>query len=240
VSCDQFQDSYELYALGALESAEANALREHLATGCSACNAEVRRAVRQGEIIFRTVPSIEPPAALRSRVESVFAPRRASRPSLVPWLIAVAAMLALVIGLVVQRRAYDAETQLARADAAQVQRLSHMLEILQAPGTVEVSFGPGKTTGPHGSLFIHKGLGIAMVVGGLPKAPAGLKYESWVVPKNGSPQPVEPFAPDPRGHAVTIVRGPVNVADLTALAVSLEPENSNPVRPTTVVFAAHV
>ena len=239
MSCDQFRDDYELYALGALESAEAGALREHLAHGCEFCNSEVRRALAQSEMILHTVPLVDPPTRLRRRIESTFVPRRTSRPAILPWFVAAAAMLALVIGLTVENRARRTDLQIAQSNSAELARLSHIVQILQAPSTVEVSFGPGKT-GPHGSLFVNPGSGIALVVRGLPAPPAGSNYYSWVVPKNGPPRPVAPFKTDNRGSAVTVVPGPVNVAGITAVAVSLEPENSHPVTPTTVVFAAHV
>jgi hypothetical protein len=113
-----------------------------------------------------------------------------------------------------------------------------MLEIVQAPGTKQVSFGGADA--PQGSLFIHAKLGVALAVANLPAAPDGWKYQSWVVPKQGAPQPVESFPALSGSRAVTVVPGPVNVNDWSAVAVSMEPADSRPTKPTKMVFAAPV
>jgi Anti-sigma-K factor rskA len=230
MTCDQFQDMYELYALGALETTEATALRDHLAGGCNFCTKEIERAIELNEIISRDVPLVNPPSRLRRRIIESFAPRRVRRWQWVPWLVPVAALLVMTVGLMLQNRARRAE----------LARVSNVLEILQAPGTKQVAFAGEKPDSPHGSLYIHQKLGIALVVGSLPAAPAGWKYESWVVPKTGNPEPVEPFQADAQGRAVSVVRGPVDLDTLAAVAVSMEPKDSQPTKPTTVVFAAHV
>ena len=231
MNCDQFSENCELYVLGSLDSAEANVMAEHLASGCAVCQAELRRAIAQNEIISRTVPLIDPPARFRRRIEKSFVPDRAPRWQFWPWAIAAAALLALVAGLVLQNRWRQAEGQ-------QSARISNMLEILAAPGTKEVSFSDPKIHALHGSLYIHQKLGMALVVNHLPEAPTGWKYESWLVPKNGAPQPIESFHPDRSGRALTVVPGPIEVSNLTAMAVSMEPQDSHPTKPTKVVFAA--
>jgi anti-sigma-K factor RskA len=233
MSCDQFSEDWELYALGSLDSAAASAMTEHLASGCSTCQAELRRALEQNEMISRAVPLVAPPARLRRRMQESFAPpgRALRRWQFWPWALAVAALLALAAGLVLQNRWRQTEQQ-------EFARVSSMLEILGSPGTREVRFSDPKLHALHGSLYIHQKLGMALVVNDLPAAPAGWKYESWLVPKSGAPQPVEPFQPDRAGRALTVASGPIEVSSLAAMAVSLEPQNSHPTKPTKVVFAA--
>jgi hypothetical protein len=58
-----------------------------------------------------------------------------------------------------------------------------------------------------------------------------------VVPKNGAPVPIEAFsAPDGRG--ISVLRSPLPIGDLKAVAVSLEPVNAPVTKPTKLVFAA--
>jgi hypothetical protein len=258
MTCDQFTDLVDLYAVGSVEKAEADALRAHLDTGCEQCGPRFIRALMVAASVSETVPLVEPPPSLRDRIAAsvgatvaapskvVMMPQRATaRRSLAPWLVAAASVAALAIGIGYEENARrsDAVALSASLEAAQQAQAEHtaaMLSILQAPGTKTVAFNINESNLPHGSLFIHKNLGVAMVVAHLPSAPAGWKYESWIVPKNGAPQPVESFATDNTGFAFTVVKGPVDVSQWSAVAVSMEPKDSNPVKPTKVVYAAPV
>ena len=60
------------------------------------------------------------------------------------------------------------------------------------------------------------------------------------MPKDGAPRPIEPFHLDNGGRGVSVIPGPVDLADVKAVAVSLEPSNVTPTKPTKVVFAAAV
>ena len=239
--CDQFRENVELYALGALESSEASALSEHLATGCPSCQDALRHALHQNLLVSRTVPLVDPPARLRLRIKDSIAPASAPRRGWLPWaMAALAALLAVAVGLAIQTRFRHVEAEFAQSQSAERTRLLNTLQIVRAPGTREVSVIDPKRPQLHGALYIHQKLGLALIVDSLPSAPAGWKYESWLVPRAGAPRPVEPFHPDISGHAVSLVPGPVDVADLAAVAVSMEPLNSRPTKPTTLVFATKI
>jgi hypothetical protein len=261
MSCDQFTDLFELYAIGVLEKEESQALRSHLDQGCDDCGKRFVQALMQANAVSETVPLEEPPAVLRNRIAAsvaaalpvseaapvIMMPKAAkkSRPAIVPWLVAAASIAALALGIGYEENARRTEVDALNASIevsakAEAQRTAAMLSILQAPGTKQVAFNINESTLPHGSLFIHKNLGVAMVVAHLPNAPAGWKYESWVLPKTGTPQPVESFATDNTGFAFTVVKGPVDVSQWSAFAVSMEPLDSTPVKPTKLVYAAPV
>jgi hypothetical protein len=244
MTCEEFTDLVELYAIGALEKTDAQAVQAHLEGGCGDCETRLDQALLQAALISAAVPLAEPPASLRDRITAsvkaatplVVIPQRKRSFALAPWLIAVAALIALIVGIGFEETARRADV--AAISQANAERTAAMLAILQAPGTKQVSFDIDKANLPHGSLFIHKQLGVAMVVAHLPAAPAGWKYESWVVPKSGAPQPVESF--DQNGYAFTVVKGPVDVTQWSAMAVSMEPQDATPVKPTKVVFASPV
>jgi hypothetical protein len=256
MSCDQFSDLFELYAIGVLEKDESEALRLHLDTGCDECGKRFVQALMQANLVSETIPLVEPPAGLRSRiaasvgagaatVTSMPSPKKKKRTAIFPWMLAAASLAALAVGIGYEEKARRADSAsfsaaLEASNKAEAQRTAAMLSILQAPGTKQVAFNISESNLPHGSLFIHKNLGVAMVVAHLPSAPAGWKYESWIVPKNGAPQPVESFATDNTGFAFTVVKGPVDVSQWSAVAVSMEPLDSTPVKPTKPVFAAPV
>lgn len=251
--CDECTELLELYAAGALEKTEADALRHHLDTGCEQCASRLDEALQEVSLIAATVPLVEPPASLRDRIAAsvratpqvVVIPtkKKATASSFTPWLIAAASVAALAVGIGFEEttRRSDLAALQSTLDETQnenARRTAAMLSILQAPGTKQVAFDITKADLPHGSLFIHKNLGVAMVVAHLPAAPQGWKYESWVVPKSGEPRPIESFATDNTGFAFTVVKGPVDVSQWAAMAVSMEPEDSRPVKPTKVVFAS--
>ena len=238
MSCDQMQENLELYALGALENDESNALREHLATGCASCARALQRALDLNLQISRNVPLVDPPSTLQSRIRESIAPSPAAprRQNWLPWALAAAAVLALAVGLTLQTRLHTIPTPSAPTPSPEQATLSSALEILHAPGTREVSFNDPKRPQLRGALYVHQKLGLALIIDQLPIAPAGWKYESWIVPKTGAPQPVEPFQPDHAGRAVSVVPGPVQVAALSGVAVSMEPLDAHPTKPTHLVF----
>jgi len=253
MSCDQFTDLFELYAIGVLDKPESETLRSHLDSGCDECGKRFIQALMQANLVSETVPLVDPPPGLRDRIVAsvaastpiVVMPRKRPRRSFAPWLVAAAAVAALAIGIgyednLRRRQVESLNASIEASTKAEALRTAEMLSILQAPGTKQVAFNINESNLPHGSLFIHKNLGVAMVVAHLPAAPAGWKYESWIVPKVGAPQPVESFATDNAGFAFTVVKGPVDVSQWTAIAVSMEPENSTPFKPTKLVYAAGV
>jgi hypothetical protein len=255
MSCDQFTDLFELYAVGVLEKDESEALRSHLDSGCDQCGKRFVQALMQANLVSETVPLEEPPASLRDRIAASVGANRVfmmpspspakPRPALIPWLLAAASVAALVFGIGYEENLRRTESaslnaSLEASTRAEAERTAAMLSILQAPGTKQVNFNINESNLPHGSLFIHKNLGVAMVVAHLPAAPAGWKYQSWIVPKNGAPQPVESFATENTGFAFTVVKGPVDVSQWTSFAVSMEPLNATPVKPTKLVYEAPV
>ncbi len=241
MSCDQFRENLELYALGALENDEANALKQHLATGCPFCAEALQRAINLNALIARNVPMVDPPPGLRRRIGQSIAPSGAvSGRHWLPWVLAAAALLALAVGLSVQMRLRQTGTQIAQSQLADQARLSSALEILEAPGTRAVSFSDSTRPQLHGALYVHQKLGLALIIDRLPVAPAGWKYVTWIVPKTGAPQLVEPFHPDHRGRAVSVVPGPVKVDELDGVAVSMEPQGARPTKPTQLVFEAKI
>ncbi len=236
-NCERFEDSYDFYVLGSLEEPEASAFSEHLLAGCAYCEAQLQRASNRAQFISQTVPLAEPPTRLRSRFAgSIGAAPVAGRNNLLPWLIAIAASLILAVLSLRQFQAQHSVEQPAQTLTAESARVSNMLQILAAPGTVELPLTDAKRQTLHGTLYVHKKLGMAMVVDTLPAPPSGWVYQSWVTPRNGAPRPIELFATDPQGRAVTVFRGPVEVAQFSSMLISMEPVGSVPSKPTTLVF----
>jgi Anti-sigma-K factor rskA len=244
VSCDSCSELYELYSLGLLEGKEKCEMEEHLATGCPTCETGVRRALELNAIISASVPLVDPPARLRSRILRSFREEPARsvprpvptavrwRPS-VPWL-AFAASLLVISGLA-WLIAYQ-----HRQNVARYEQMSEAARVLQAPETKTVPFGPKTGTEAYGKLFVNPTLGVVMTVSRLPAAPAGWTYESWIVPKTGAPRAVSPVTTEGSGQVFTLVPGPIDTNQVMAVAVSMEPPGATLEKPTKVLFAAPV
>jgi anti-sigma-K factor RskA len=226
VNCHELSDAYELSALGALDGPEKEAIDEHVARNCETCMKEVNRAVENNAIIIGAVPKLDPPPRLRSRILAGFGLE--TRPFWVralPWSVAATAFAVLLLVVVSS----------ARRSNAPANHVASAIDFLATPGTRQVSFG---AQGPHGSVLMQQEKGMLLVVVNLPAAPAGKMYETWVVPQDGAPKPVGQLESAKNGDAVGHIPGPLNLAAVKAVAVSVEPAGSHPVTPTQVIFAA--
>jgi anti-sigma-K factor RskA len=65
--CDAVRDLADLYALGALDAGEADAVRAHLST-CADPHAELVAAASTASALLEAVEPVEPPAGLRARL----------------------------------------------------------------------------------------------------------------------------------------------------------------------------
>ena len=229
MNSDQFTDLCELYALGALDPEERAEFEAHL-PGCADCRAGLTQAIELNEMILSATPRVEPSPQLRRRVLAGFGQPVKDRSRGVAWTLTLAAAATLILAF-----AWNLEHKAHLADNVELTRLREIQQILEAPATKQVTFGP-QPAAPHGSIFVHQKLGMILIADGLPAPPPGWTYESWVVPKDGAPQPIEAFrAPDGRG--ISLLRSPLPVDQMKAVAVSLEPTNVPVTKPTKLIFA---
>ncbi len=240
ITCDEYRELFELWALHALEPEMQRAISQHLESGCLDCLPRAQKAVDLNALVSETAPAAQPSANLRLKVKHTFG-KPAKQRSFVWWpaLAALAAAAVLAIVLFTQNRALrDDVASLSQQNRLETSRVAALATILQSRGTREVNFGPGQPRTPRGSVFVHQSLGIVLVAGDLGSAPAGWKYETWVVPTKGNPRAIEGWLPDNGGRAISIIPGPLDSADVKAVAVSLEPPGASLAAPTKLVFAA--
>jgi anti-sigma-K factor RskA len=240
--CQDFHDDFELYALGLLEQEEKAAIDAHLATGCATCDAALKNALAINAIVMSMAPDVVPPARLKRRVLASVG----VRPMSWGWLAALAAacMLVVALWLSVQERSREAELAQARHTLIQVSsqrdRLLQALTFLDDPSTLPVSFGKGQPLPPRGNVFVHSKLGVLLIASNLPPAQPGKTYEMWVIPKGGAPRPAGLFQSEGGGTAMHILSGPLDLATLGAVAVTLEPEAGSAAPTTTPIIVAPV
>jgi len=239
--CEGFHDDFELYALGLLDPAEKEEMEAHLRTGCATCEAALKDALAVNAIVMSMAPDVVPPSRLKRRVLAGVGVQRMSW----SWLSALAAacMLMVALWLSVQERSRASELAQARRTlidvGSQRDRLMQALSFLDDPSTVPVSFGKGQPIPPHGNVFVHSKLGVLLIAANLPPAQAGKTYEMWVIPKGGAPRPAGLFQSQ-GGTAMHILSGPVDIASLGAVAVTLEPEAGSPAPTSKPIIVAPV
>jgi anti-sigma-K factor RskA len=244
----QHEEDFDLYALGALEGEEKQALEAHIA-GCAACSAKLAEARGRVSLLALSVKPIAPPAAVKSRLmEQV---RAESRPAggrvesrspesagglfgrwTMAW-VAAAAVLAVATGLLWYQNAKDAEKiQQALKDAEatelKIQNAQKLIAILQAPDSVMISMASADSTQVTGKVCYNARLGKLACSTHLPSAPSDKSYQLWLVPTAGDPLSAGLIAPN------MISTDDMWMADVKAgtsakaFAVTLEPAGGVP------------
>ena len=241
MTCNQLLDSFELYALGVLEDDERTEIDAHLARGCENCTAALANALAVNASIFTFAPTQGPPKRLKRRLLAAIGVRLPGW----GWVWAVGAVAAVLVAgfLGMQERQRSAELTDARRNLMQVSgerdRLSTALQFLSDPQTVPASFGKGRNAPPRGYVFLHAQMGVLLIASNLPAAGDGKTYEMWVIPKGGAPRPAGLFQ-STDAHAVHVLNGPIDLAVLSAVAVTLEPAAGSAAPTTMPIIVAPV
>jgi anti-sigma-K factor RskA len=225
-TCEELAEFFELYALGVLERGEKEQVDQHLARRCQTCTANLARATELNTMILAMAPEAAPPARLRRRVLASIGHERQR------WgwagALATALMVALALWLGVQERERGNELADARRSLMQMtgerDRLTLALQFLSDPETKPASFGRGQKAAPRGYVFVHPEMGVMLIASNLPAAGSGKTYEMWVIPRGvcAAPRPAGLFQSD-GVRGLHILNGPLDVADVAAVAVTVEP-----------------
>jgi anti-sigma-K factor RskA len=200
------------YALDALDEEERRAFEGHLSE-CARCRHELADFSQTAALLAHGTPPASPPPALRERI---LAEARSDRAKVIPFprrprlllgtaaaLTAVAATLAIAFGV----RSASLSEDLDEARTA--------VAVLADPAGRSVPL-----KGANGRLHVDSEGSAALVVQGLPPAPAGKTYELWVI-REGSPTPAGLFEGDDERDLVLLDE---NVEDDATVAVTLEPD----------------
>ncbi|MGD1091181.1 MAG: anti-sigma factor [Bryobacteraceae bacterium] len=240
MSCEELRDSFELYALGLLDGEEKSEMDAHLTRGCETCRKALNNALAVNALLLSLPSEVAPPARLRRRL---LASVGFQRPRW-GWVPALAAVLLLVIAvwLGFEERQRESELaaarQLIRQVSDQRDRMLQAFAFLNQPETQQVGFGKGQPAPPRGNVFVNPRSGVLLIASNLPRLNAGKTYEMWVIPKGGAPRPAGLFQSTEAGTAFHILSGPVEIADLGAVAVTVEPESGSPAPTSTPIIAA--
>jgi len=203
--CERSADA-AAYVLGALEPAEAEAFRQHLA-GCALCQEEIDSLRPAVQALPMSAPQRPAPRPLRRRVmRAVRAELRASAP---------------------RRRAFALRGLRARAALGGIAAAAAL--------GIGLGVGLGLSGSPSGRLIRAQVLGISgsaelrlssgrgeLIVRHLSPPPPGEVYEVWLKPPGSKPVPASVlFTVDQRGEAVVGLPG--SLRGIGAVMVTPEP-----------------
>jgi anti-sigma-K factor RskA len=243
MSCAQAEELLGAYAVDALPDDEAAEFRAHIA-GCAehAAMAAELRAVASA--LATDVAAAQPPSNLRARVltavarepqESTLAlPRRIDtapsgrqQPGAPFWrsvrpLQAWGALAAAIIaGLVVWNVALQSEGDDDRFDATN----ATVISALQANGV----------SGAGSALYFDDEDAIVLVADGIDQLDASQTYQLWALTE-GDPVSLGVMRPDAAGRMESVV--PFEIADASAIAITIEPAGGSAQPTSDPVFTA--
>jgi anti-sigma-K factor RskA len=201
----QYDEFFDLYALGVIEGVECDEFRAHLAT-CDDCARKLAEARgRMAELSFAMAP-VEPPAGAKEkllrRVREETKQAGASVPQVERsigrswWALVLAPVtLVLAIATVYLWNSNNRLNEQIRSEHAQMQSLQHELEeanelmnLETAHDTVSAKLIPMKPEEhDRGEVLYNPRMGMAFYTGTLPPPPKNMTYQLWLVPMTGNP-----------------------------------------------------
>lgn len=242
MSCEELANMYELYALGLAEGEEKMEIAQHLADGCQACRRGVHQALALNSLMLGQVDDVKPRARLKRRVMAAIGVRHRSW----TWAAALAAACMLVVALWLGEQERERTAQLADARrellevSADRDHMAAALRMLDQPDTILVGFGKGQPAPPKGNVFVNGRSGVLLIASNLPALQPGRLFEMWVIPKGGAPRPAGMFQPSANGMGFNLLAGPLDLASVGTIAVTVEPEAGSPAPTTTPILAVPV
>ncbi|MBI3321665.1 MAG: anti-sigma factor [Candidatus Omnitrophica bacterium] len=234
---DEWLEPVEVYALGALDGEDLAKCEAHLQAGCELCPRHLNEIRETLTLIPQSLPRLEPPAAVKTRVlQQLPAPLLAAavlqpRIPWAGWAVGVTAVAALSFILVMSHTTQrSVQQELARRIELTIQlrheltKLEPLTEFLINPNTRLVELrGLPPSPGASGRLLwnpvTREGV---LLTTGLPPIPSDQVYELWAL-AGAKAIPAGLFSIDAQG------RGVLRVPDLPAresydgFAVTLEP-----------------
>jgi len=239
---EQFAEDLSLYALGALEGKEREAVEQHLEE-CSACRQELEKLRGDLALLAFSASGPRPPARARARLLAAVAknPRAAEPVARAGWMWwntlgwAAAVVAIMVAGLLtwqnsdLRQRVAELETGLSK-QGQQLLEAKQLLATLTSPDAAHFTLVAGKTSPqPEGkAIYVRANGTLVFLASNLPAIPSQKAYELWLIPTSGAPIPAGLFRPDARGGAA-VIHPPLPVGvEAKSFAVTLEPESGSP------------
>jgi anti-sigma-K factor RskA len=234
LSCDDVRELAAAFVLGALDDAEADAVRAHLAS-CADPHAEMAELGSVVSVFAESVLVVEPPAALKGRILAAAAADLEARGGVVAIAVLGGWNLLLQDAL---------RTTQARLDTVGTyeQNVAAVLEGAAQPGSLTAILTGQGADAPAGLASVLSDGTVRIAMRDLPATSGNQVYEAWVIGGDGKPVPLGSFQVGQTGIAYFEGTG-LPTQEGIVLALTLEPgpgataPSSDPVSVGTAVAA---
>ncbi len=235
MTCAEFLEVAEAFAISALDPEEQRAAEAHLAAASHQdCPQALARAGRGWEALARSLPPIRPSAQVWAVIESRIGSPRAAARRRSSWPLGLAAAAGLLVAALFYTRATQERGRAAALSAqledlrAQVSGQRQALALLQSPTSIAVPLAPQSGAAERASAILDLDHHAALVMASALRLQAGRDYELWVI-RGGAKLPAGLLRASADGFAMVhideqLLRG--GAPD--ALAVTLEPNGGSP------------
>lgn len=245
---EQFAEDLALHALGVLEGDERVALEKHLEE-CAGCRRELEQLRGDMALMALSTAGPTPPRRARQRLLDAMArePRQAIAPArrswwtFLPWAVAAAMAVGLVVlwlqNTDLQRRIASLQNESSQ-QGAELRRAREIVSTLTATDAMRVTLVAAKTPPqPQGkAIYVRDRSSLIFLASNFPALPPQKAYELWLVPTQGAPIPAGVFKPDTHGSAIVINPPlPAGVA-AKAFAITVEPESGSPAATSPIIM----
>jgi anti-sigma-K factor RskA len=256
--CSEVEDLAPAFVLGALESAESDAVRRHLAE-CPEAHPEMAELHSVVPALFEVVEPVAPPAGLKDRILTAAAdtqrasdtqrvterpesaqPRPAGDERTPGWTSIfrrpIWAPVAIAAALAVAALGFW-NLQLQREIDGLTAYREGVIEVIREadkPGSMLTALAPPEGSGPTGLAAVGGDGSVALVMRDLAPTSGTEVYEAWVIAGQEAPVPIGEFRPDAAGTATFAGAHATPDAPYVTVAVSREP-GPDSTTPTTVI-----
>ncbi|HEV2495246.1 MAG TPA: anti-sigma factor [Terriglobia bacterium] len=240
----QFEEDFDLYALGILEGDDWESIELHL-VHCADCERKVSEARGRMAMLALAAPALTPPLEMRERILHRIRAQawRGTMHGAALWprrLAAALAVASIVLAITsgglwrqngqLARRMRELETAQEQKEA-QAAEARAVLDVLTAADTVKVALVPGGVAKPvpQGRALYNAGKGrLLFYAANLPALPSGRTYELWLIPTVGAPINAGVFEPDQKGNGQVLLPPLEPGLKPKAFAVTVEPAGGVP------------
>ena len=240
---EDYKEMIPARALSSLDTAEAQALNEHL-ENCAECRKELDEWQATAAALALGANPTEPSPRVRERILDEVR-RDLSEPNVVPFrstprnlwnsfgslgaMAAAVLFTALIVGLIVLWRQNNA----IRKDLEQSREF---VQLVTSPGARVTELKATDVAAHASATVAYDTNGHAILLANnLPNVPQGKAYQLWFLVGNTPPMPGKTFAPDSNGRGVLKQQVPTEALDSPVFAITLEPAGGS-TAPTSPIY----
>jgi len=260
LTCDDVRELAAPFVLGALDTAEDDAVRAHLAT-CSDAHAEIAELAGVLPVLDESAPRMEPPASLKVKLMAAAAADLESRTPVVASTVVAPTAAPLVLPTASQREARSAargrssmgswavriaavlaiavvggwnlllQGQLTEARTYE-QNVAAVLDVAGQPGSLTAVLTAEGGDGPSGLAAVGGDGAVTLAMRALAPTSGAQVYEAWVIGSDGAPVPLGGFQVGQTGTAFFQGNGlPTEPGIVLALTLEPGPGATTPTSP---------